>query len=79
LLVASGALILNDQIHVYGEHGFTGLRRMTSPRSVSYYCAVAIALMPGASLIALGQWLVSSRRRHRLRRTSYRRTALLRR
>jgi hypothetical protein len=41
-----------------------------SPRNFPYYCAVVVVLMPGATLIGLGQWLVARRRRRR-RRQSY--------
>lgn len=70
LLVAGSAIILGGQIRVYREHGASELQQMMSLRNVPYYCAVAVVLMPGATLIGLGQWLVVRRRRRR-RRHSY--------
>jgi hypothetical protein len=70
LLVAGSAIILGGQIRVYREHGVSELLQMMSPCNFPYYGAVAVVLMPGATLIGLGQWLVVRRRRRR-RRHSY--------
>ena len=78
LFAAGSAIILGDQGQVYREHGFSELLQMTSPRNLHYYCAVAVVLMPGATLIGLGQWLVARRRRRR-RRHSYSSDFMLRR
>jgi hypothetical protein len=62
------ALILGGQIRVYREHGVSELLQMMSPRNLSYYCAVAVVLVPGAALIGLGQWFEARRRRLRRQR-----------
>ena len=70
LLLAGAALILEGQVRVYWEHGFGELQEMMSLHNLPYYRAAAGVLMPGTTLIALGQWLIAKRRRRR-RRTTY--------
>ena len=70
LLAVGLALILEGQIKVYWEHGPSELQQMMSPHNFQYYRGVAVVLMPGSTLIALGQWLVAKRRR-RGRRSTY--------
>ena len=69
LLAAGLALILGGQIKVYWEHGLSELLQMMSPHDLQYYRTVVLFLMPGATLIPLGQWLVAKRRRRRRRAT----------
>jgi|SoiMethySBSTD1v2_1073268.scaffolds.fasta_scaffold374235_1 hypothetical protein len=65
LLIVGSAFILGSQIQVYRKHGFDELQQIMSLGNLPYYYAVAFMLMPGAILVALGQWLVARRRRRR--------------
>jgi hypothetical protein len=65
LLIVGSAFILGSQIQVYRKHGFDELQQIMSVGNLPYYYAVAVMLMPGATLVALGQWLVARRRRRR--------------
>ena len=65
LLIVGSAFILGGQIQVYRKHGFNEFQQITSWGNLPYYCAAGAVLLPGATLIALGQWLVARRRRRR--------------
>jgi hypothetical protein len=71
LLVAGFALILEDQVSIYREHGLGELLQTMSPLNLPYYRAVLGVLVPGAAIAALGQWQIARRRRYRRRRPTY--------